>query len=107
MNDTFGIHSALKELGIEEINNGSSTGKNSFSSGEIIESFSPVTGKLIGKVKCTTKIDYEEVMKSATSAFIYWRSVPAPKRGEIVRQFGDKLRDHKEALGKLVSFEMG
>jgi len=107
MNDTFGIHSALKELGIEEINNGSSTGKNSFSSGEIIESFSPVTGKLIGKVKCTTKSDYEEVMKSATSAFIYWRSVPAPKRGEIVRQFGDKLRDHKEALGKLVSFEMG
>ena len=107
MNDTFGITKALKELGLNEINEGSSTGNDCFSSGDVIESFSPVTGELIGKVKCTTESDYEKVMASATSAFKHWRTIPAPKRGEIVRQFGDKLRWHKEALGKLVSFEMG
>ena len=107
MNDTFGITKALKELGLNEINEGSSTGNECFSSGDVIESFSPVTGELIGKVKCTTESDYEKVMASTTSAFKHWRTIPAPKRGEIVRQFGDKLREHKEALGKLVSFEMG
>ncbi len=107
MNDTFGIQEALKELGLEEINNGSSTGSDCFSSGELLESYSPVDGKLIGKVKCSTKDDYEKVMSAATSAFKSWRTVPAPKRGEMVRQFGDKLRTHKEALGKLVSYEMG
>ena len=107
MNDTFGITKALEELGLNEINEGSSTGNDCFSSGDVIESFSPVTGELIGKVKCTTESDYEKVMASATSAFKHWRTIPAPKRGEIVRQFGDKLRWHKEALGKLVSFEMG
>jgi aldehyde dehydrogenase (NAD+) len=107
MNDTFGIQEALKELGLEEINNGSSTGSDCFSSGELLESYSPVDGKLIGKVKCSTKEDYEKVMSAATSAFKRWRTVPAPKRGEMVRQFGDKLRTHKEALGKLVSYEMG
>ena len=107
MNDTFGIQEALKELGLEEINNGSSTGSDCFSSGELLESYSPVDGKLIGKVKCSTKEDYEKVMSAATSAFKSWRTVPAPKRGDIVRQFGDKLRTHKEALGKLVSYEMG
>ena len=107
MNDTFGIQEALKELGLEEINNGSSTGSDCFSSGELLESYSPVDGKLIGKVKCSTKEDYEKVMSAATSAFKSWRTVPAPKRGDMVRQFGDKLRTHKEALGKLVSYEMG
>lgn len=107
MNDTFGITKALKELGLNEVNEGSSTGKNCFSNGDVIESYSPVTGELIGSVKCTTESDYERVMASATSAFKYWRTIPAPKRGEVVRQFGDKLREHKEALGKLVSFEMG
>ena len=107
MNNTFGIQVALKELGLKEINNGSSTGSDCFSSGEVLESYSPVDGKLIGKVRCSTKEDYEKVMSAATSAFKNWRTVPAPKRGDIVRQFGDKLRIHKEALGKLVSYEMG
>ena len=107
MNDTFGIQQALKELGLKEINNGSSTGGNYFSSGELLKSYSPVDGKLIGKVKCSTKEDYEKVMSAATSAFKSWRTVPAPKRGDMVRQFGNKLRTHKEALGKLVSYEMG
>ena len=107
MNDTFGIQQALKELGLKEINNGSSTGSDYFSSGELLKSYSPVDGKLIGKVKCSTKEDFEKVMSAATSAFKSWRTVPAPKRGDMVRQFGNKLRTHKEALGKLVSYEMG
>lgn len=107
MADTFGIQEALAELGLKELNEGTSTGLNNFASGEVIESYSPVDGQLIGKVKCTSAADYEKVMEAATSAFAYWRTVPAPKRGEIVRQFGDKLRTHKEALGKLVSYEMG
>jgi aldehyde dehydrogenase (NAD+) len=103
----FGIDKALKTLGVKAINEGTSTGSNNFSSGDIIESYSPVDGQLIGKVKTTTKDDFEKVMLAATSAFKTWRTMPAPLRGEIVRQFGDKLREKKEALGKLVSYEMG
>ena len=103
----FGIKEALKQLGVKDINNGTSTGANNFSNGEILESYSPVDGQLIGKVKTTTKADYEKVMETATAAFKIWRTKPAPQRGEIVRQFGDKLREKKQALGKLVSYEMG
>ena len=103
----FGIHDALKALGITDINEGTSTGSNNFSSGEMISSHSPVDGSLIAKVKTTSKDDYEKVMSSATKAFQTWRTKPAPQRGEIVRQFGDKLRELKEPLGKLVSYEMG
>ena len=103
----FGIKEALKQLGVKDINNGTSTGANNFSNGEVLESYSPVDGQLIGKVKTTTNADYEKVMETATSAFKIWRTKPAPQRGEIVRQFGDKLREKKQALGKLVSYEMG
>ncbi|MGA1225771.1 MAG: aldehyde dehydrogenase family protein [Tamlana sp.] len=103
----FGIENVLKVLGVKDINKGTSTGRRNFSNGEIIESYSPVDGQLIAKVKSTTKEDYESLMKAATSAFKTWRLMPAPQRGEIVRQFGDKLREKKEALGKLVSYEMG
>ncbi|GAA4935471.1 aldehyde dehydrogenase family protein [Algibacter agarivorans] len=103
----FGIHKALEILGVKDINEGTSTGSKSFSNGGIIESFSPVDGQLIGKVKTTTRADYEKVMDAATSAFKTWRTMPAPQRGEIVRQFGLKLREKKAALGKLVSYEMG
>lgn len=107
MNNAFGIEEALKDLGLKEVNDGSSTGLNSFSSGGLLESFSPVDGSLIAKVKCSTEDDYEKVMAAASNAFKTWRKVPAPKRGEIVRQFGEVLREHKESLGKLVSYEMG
>ncbi|WP_411029155.1 aldehyde dehydrogenase family protein [Spongiimicrobium sp. 3-5] len=103
----FGIHEALEQLGVKELNDGTSTGANNFSTGEILDSHSPVDGALIGKVKTTSKADYEKVMESATEAFQIWRKKPAPQRGEIVRQFGDKLRELKEPLGKLVSYEMG
>ncbi|GAL65556.1 aldehyde dehydrogenase B [Jejuia pallidilutea] len=76
----FGIDSALKILGINNINDGTSTGSDRFSNGEIIESYSPVNGALIGKVKATTKEDYNKVMQAATSAFAIWRSMPAPQR---------------------------
>jgi len=103
----FGIEEALKKLGVKDINDGTSTGQTNFGSGEVIESYSPVDGALIGKVKTTSEEDYEKVMTVATTAFKSWRTKPAPLRGEIVRQFGDKLRELKEPLGKLVSYEMG
>ena len=103
----FGIDQALEKLGIKKINNGTSTGSEYFSSGEIIDSYSPVDGALIAKVKTTSLNDYEKVLETATGAFQIWRKKPAPQRGEIIRQFGDKLRQLKEPLGKLVSYEMG
>ena len=103
----FGMTEALEILGVKAINEGTSTGNNHFSSGDLIESYSPVDGQLIGKVKTTTAADYEKVMQTATEAFKTFRLMPAPKRGEIVRQFGEKLRKYKEPLGKLVSYEMG
>ncbi|GAB4518685.1 MAG: aldehyde dehydrogenase family protein [Allomuricauda sp.] len=103
----FGIKEALKELGLNEINNGTSTGKEWFSNGEVIESYSPVDGALIGKVKTTTQEDYEKVITTAQEGFKKWRTMPAPQRGEVVRQFNDELRRLKEPLGKLVSYEMG
>jgi aldehyde dehydrogenase (NAD+) len=103
----FGIKEALKQLGIKEINNGTATGSDNFSNGALIESYSPVDGKLIGKVKATSKEDYEKVMETAGEAYLSFRNMPAPQRGEIVRQFGNKLRELKEPLGKLISYEMG
>ncbi|MFD2698204.1 aldehyde dehydrogenase family protein [Mesonia sediminis] len=104
----FGIDKALEELGLnQDINNGTSTGEDFFSSGEVIESYSPVDGALIGKVRATTKEDYDKVIAAATAGFKEWRTMPAPQRGEIVRQFNDELRRLKEPLGKLVSYEMG
>ena len=103
----FGIEDALKKLGIKELNPGTSTGNQWFSSENTIASYSPVNGKLIGKVTTTSKEDYEKVMATATAAFKTFRAIPAPQRGEIVRQFGNKLRALKEPLGQLVSYEMG
>jgi aldehyde dehydrogenase (NAD+) len=103
----FGMTEALAILGVKAINEGTSTGNNHFANGEILESYSPVDGQLIGKVKTTTAADYEKVMQTATAAFKTFRAMPAPQRGEIVRQFGNKLRELKEPLGKLVSYEMG
>lgn len=97
----------LKNLGIHEDNKGSSTGSEFFANGESIESYSPTNGKLIAKVQMASLEDYDKAMEKARSAFLEFRKVPAPKRGEMVRQFGNKLREKKEDLGKLVSYEMG
>ncbi|WP_411766314.1 aldehyde dehydrogenase family protein [Winogradskyella sp. A3E31] len=103
----FGIKEALQDLGVKETNLGTSTGSDWFSNGDEIESLSPVDGELIAKVKTTSEADYTKVMEAATTAFKTWRTMPAPQRGEVVRQFGEKLREKKEPLGKLVSYEMG
>src|SRR5436190_9722280 len=98
----------LKILNIESNNNGVSTGSEWIESqGAIIDSYSPVDGKLIGSVRSADKNCYEQVINAASNAFKQWRLVPAPKRGEIVRQIGEALRHYKEPLGKLVSYEMG
>jgi len=101
------IKKVLKTLGIENKNEGVSTGNKSFTAKKYIESFSPVDGKSIGKCSTANEKEYEKVIATAQEAFLYWRTVPAPKRGEIVRQIGNKLREYKEPLGTLVSYEMG
>ena len=98
----------LKKLGLRVRNQGASTGQNDISgSRRYIESHSPVDGQSIGFVSVTTREQYDQVVQSAEQAFKIWRDVPAPKRGEIVRQYGDVLRTYKDPLGRLVSYEMG
>ncbi|PYF75628.1 L-piperidine-6-carboxylate dehydrogenase [Pedobacter nutrimenti] len=103
------ISIVLKNLGILDINPAYSTGKiwGPDSGAATIESFSPVNGKKIASVQVATADDYENVMKTAEQAFLTWRNIPAPKRGDVVRQLGDALRANKEDLGTLVSYEMG
>ncbi|KAB1064040.1 L-piperidine-6-carboxylate dehydrogenase [Salibacter halophilus] len=107
MADNFGIQEALKTLGVDEVNDGTFSGKEHWASGDPITSVSPVNAEEIASVKTTTREDYEKAIGQAQEAFQYWRSLPAPQRGEIVRQFGNKLREYKAPLGKLVSYEMG
>lgn len=103
-----GVSEALSTLGIKEINSGACTGTKWLSTnGDVLESFSPCDGALIAKVKQATWDDYEKVATCAQDTFKSWRMVPAPKRGEIVRQIGDELRKYKEPLGKIVSYETG
>jgi len=106
--DKFGMQKALHDLGINDNNYGASTGLNHIiTKGKKIDSFSPVDGLLIGSVNAATAEDFNQVMATAEEAFKVWRLIPAPKRGEIVRQMGDELRKYKDPLGKLVSYEMG
>ncbi len=102
------IENTLSSLKIKEYNIGTSTGNTWIeSTGKDLKSFSPVNGKLIATVQESTDTTYEETVCASLEAYKYWSKLPAPRRGEIVRQFGNKLREHKEALGQLVSYEMG
>lgn len=106
--DNNKVTNFLSALGISEVNKGATTGTKWFDTkGEPIHSYSPADGKLIASVNQATWDDYEAIMAKATAAFKEWRMVPAPKRGEIVRQIAVKLREYKEPLGALVSYEMG
>ena len=106
MKQTFS--NTLKELGVDILNYGISTGTEwKETNGKLAESFSPSDGELIATVKLASADDYREVMETAKKAFNKWKMVPAPKRGEIVRQIGLELRKYKEPLGRLVSYEMG
>jgi aldehyde dehydrogenase (NAD+) len=101
------MQDVLSALGIQAVNQGASTGSWMECSGTQLDSFSPIDGKLIASVTQCDLPEYEKVMQKAGEAFKSWRMVPAPQRGEIVRQIGDELRKNKENLGKLVSMEMG
>ena len=107
MND-LGIAKILEQLGIEKENKGASAGGHWFNTrGELIHSVSPVDGEIIASVHSATEVDYEAVVLKGQEAFKTWRTWPAPQRGEVVRQLAEKLREYKEPLGKLVSYEMG
>lgn len=98
----------LEKLRIKENNNGTSTGLESWTGGgEKIISFTPVDGSKIGSVTASNKSDFEKVLQTARAASLEWRHIPAPKRGDMVRQMGDAFRENKDALGQLVSYEMG
>jgi aldehyde dehydrogenase (NAD+) len=102
------IKSYLTQLGISnEKNIGTWIGEKALDGKNVIHSYSPTDGDKIGEATVTTREQYTLIINEAEAAFIEWRQMPAPKRGEIVRQYGDKLREYKEALGHLVSYEMG
>ena len=102
------IKKELREIGINEVNYGACTGTVwKETKGDRIDSFSPSDGALIAGVNQASAEDYRQVVETAKEAFKVWRMIPAPKRGEVVRQIGNELRKYKEPLGKLVSYEMG
>lgn len=97
----------LKRLDLVGEQSGAGTGAWLACSGKILESISPVDGRIIGSVRSAETVDYERVMEKALSAFEYWRMVPAPKRGDVVRQIGNAIREKKQDLGSLITLEMG
>ena len=108
MNYFCNIEKVIKQLKINSINFGTSTGKNWLKTKtSTIDSFSPVDGNKIASVYTTSQNDYEKVIQTAQKAFAEWRQWTAPARGEVVREIGNKLREYKIPLGKLVSYEMG
>ncbi len=108
MKNDYGIGQVLKALKIESVNRGLCTGTTWIdTAGDVLTSYSPVDGSAIAGIKQSTRADYDSVVAKAAAAFKVWRTIPAPKRGEVVRQIGLELRKYKEPLGKLVSWEMG
>lgn len=100
-------HDFLQQLGLRPDNPGTWIGAQTRPAADYLTSKSPVDGSVIGRVGVSSREDYDAVLAEAQTAFAFWRKLPAPQRGEIVRQYGNKLRDHKDALGRLVSYEMG
>src|SRR6185295_11365977 len=102
------VSKTLKALGIQPVNRGVSTGTKWIkSSGTVLKSYSPTDGKLIGTVESADENSFVKVVEVSKKAFAEWRLVPAPQRGEVVRQIGEALRQRKSSLGLLVSYEMG
>ena len=98
----------LERLHIEAVNSGACHGDwIAGTAGGDLVSFSPATGEALARVRMAGPAEYETVMARAAEAFLEWRMMPAPKRGEIVREIGNELRAHKQDLGSLVSLEMG
>ena len=100
----------LVELGIEDLNSGGSIGFDNWTSKEnrdVLEVYTPIDGSLIAKVVKINEEDYEMIVSAAEESFKLWRTLPAPKRGQIVREIGEEIRLLKEPLGKLITLEMG
>ena len=99
----------LDSLGLESVNAGTWSGNEAMSSDSapLIESINPANGEVIASVRATTADEYEQVVNNARQAYIEWRKIPAPVRGDAVRRVGNALRDNKDALGSLVTLEMG
>ena len=95
----------LKSLGIEEKNLGGFCGE-WIGSGPELEVTTPIDGSVIGTVQQVTEDEYDQIVDRAHAAFLHWRTVPAPRRGNLVRQIGDRLREVKSDLGALVALEM-
>lgn len=107
-NPSTDIAQVLKSLGVEATNPGAAIGGKWLpTTGNRISSYSPVDGSAIAEVTLADENSYEKVVHAAEEAFKSWRTQPAPARGEVVRQIGLELRKHKDALGKLMSYEMG
>jgi len=103
------VRDILKKFDIQEITSGTWIGSSPIEgvTDEYISPDSPVDGRSITQVSITTSEQYEKCITSASKAFEIWSKIPAPKRGEFVRQFGQALREVKNELGMLVSYEMG
>src|SRR3989304_4397691 len=104
------IQAALKDLGIQAVNPGGSTGSGWWSSpsgGALLQSLNPATGEMIAGVYPCSHEDYQHIVKESVEVFRAWRLVPAPKRGEMVRLIGQALREKKDQLGMLVALEVG
>ena len=97
----------LDSLGLTGTNSGAFCGDWIDTMGPSLESVNPANGEILATVQTATAEDYEAVAQTAVDAFKEWRSWPAPRRGEIVRQLADELRRHKDDLGRLVTLEMG
>jgi aldehyde dehydrogenase (NAD+) len=103
------MNSLLSKLGLKAINPGVCTGPNGWieTNAPLLTSYNPTTGSAIAQVQQATPEAYEQVVQATQAAFKTWRMMPAPKRGELVRDLGNALREYKEPLGDLVSLEMG
>ena len=101
------VDAILNKLNVSKKQKGCSNGGNWFGSGETIKSYSPVDNSLIGEIQTGDNKDYEKIIKEAQKAFLNFRKIPAPERGNLVRVLGNKIRENKRELGELVSWEMG
>ncbi|RME13162.1 MAG: aldehyde dehydrogenase family protein, partial [Ardenticatenia bacterium] len=104
------VQSILQKLGLSDVNSGACIGPDEWiedPNGEKLISYNPTTNEPIASVITATAATYDRVVEAAAEAFLEWRMVPAPKRGQMIRDFGDALREYKEPLGELVTLEVG
>ena len=97
----------LTRLGLKAVNNGAASCGTIETSGREVVSYDPTTGEPIAAVRLAGLEEYEQVVANAQNAFQRWRMLPAPQRGEIIRQVGEALRVHKDDLGRLITLEVG